>query len=207
MEDVLDVYARPLDENHPVVCVDEGRKELRSTPREGLPMKAGRNKREDYEYERHGTANIFMAFEPLVGKRHLKVTSSRTSIDFAQFIRELLDTHYPQAEKIVLITDNLNTHTMAAFYEAFEPAQARHLLQRIEWHYTPEHGSWLNAAEIELAALACQCLNRRIESQDYLTSEVLAWQDKRNAASVKVNWQFTTKDARIKLRHLYPRLQ
>jgi transposase len=206
MEDVLDVYARPYDEKHPVVCVDEARKELHSTPYEGVPMQAGRIKREDYEYERHGTANIFMAFEPLLGKRQLKVTPSRTSIDFAQFIRELLDTHYPQAEKIVLITDNLNTHTMAAFYEAFEPAEARRLLQRIEWHYTPEHGSWLNAAEIELAALATQCLNRRIESQALLTSETLAWQDKRNAAPVKVNWQFTTADTRIKLRHLYPRL-
>jgi transposase len=207
MEDVLDVYARPFDEKRPVVCVDEGRKELRSTPREGLPMKAGHIKREDYEYERHGAANIFMAFEPLVGQRQLKVTSSRTRIDFAQFIRDLLDTHYPQAEKVVLISDNLNTHTMAAFYEAFEPAEARRLLQRIEWHYTPEHGSWLNAAEIELAALASQCLNRRIEDQARLTSEAFAWQDKRNAAPVKVNWQFTTNDARIKLRHLYPRLQ
>jgi transposase len=207
MEDVLDVYARPFDEQRPVVCVDEGRKELRSTPREGLPMKVGRSKREDYEYERHGAANIFIAFEPLVGKRQLKVTPSRTRIDFAQFIRELLDTHYPQAETVVLITDNLNTHTMAAFYEAFEPVEARRLLQRIEWHYTPEHGSWLNAAEIELAALAKQCLNRRIESQACLTTQVLAWQDQRNAAPVKVNWQFTTTDARVALRHLYPRLQ
>jgi hypothetical protein len=190
MEDVLDVYARPFDENHPVVCVDEGR-----------------SKREDYEYERHGAANIFIAFEPLVGKRQLKVTPSRTSIDFAQFIRELLDRHYPQAEKVGLISDNLNTHTMAAFYEAFEPSEARRLLQRIEWHYTPEHGSWLNAAEIELAAFASQCLNRRIESQTLLATETAAWQDKRNAAPVKVNWQFTTNDARIKLRHLYPRLQ
>jgi transposase len=190
-----------------VVCVDEGRKELRSTARKGLPMKAGRIKQEDYEYERHGAANIFMAFEPLVGKRHLKVTSSRTRIDFAQFIRELLDTHYPRAEKVVLISDNLNTHTTAAFYETFEPAQARRLLQRIEWHYTPEHGSWLNAAEIELAALASQCLNRRIESQLLLATEAAVWQDKRNAAPVKVNWHFTTHDARIKLRHLYPRLQ
>ncbi len=206
MEDVLDVYARPFDEKRPVVCVDEGRKELRSTPREAVPMKAGRSKREDYEYERHGAANIFIAFEPLLGKRQLKVTSSRTSIDFAYFMRDLLDTHYPQAETLVLISDNLNTHTMAAFYEAFEPAEARRLLQRIEWHYTPEHGSWLNAAEIELATLASQCLNRRIESQTFLTSETLAWQDKRNAAPVKVNWQFTTADARIKLRRLYPRL-
>jgi hypothetical protein len=130
MEDVLDVYARPFDEKCPVVCVDEGRKELHSTPREGVSMKAGHIKREDYEYERHGAANIFIAFEPLLGKRQLKVTPSRTSIDFAQFVRELLDTHYPQAEKLVLITDNLNTHTMAAFYETFEPAEARRLLQR-----------------------------------------------------------------------------
>jgi hypothetical protein len=191
-----------------VVCVDEGRKELRSTPREGLPMKAGRIKREDYEYERHGAANIFIAFEPLVGQRHLKVTASRTSRDFAQFIRDVLDTHYPQAEKVVLISDNLNTQHAhdGCLYETFDPAEARRLLQRIEWHYTPEHGSWLNAAEIELAALASQCLHRRIESQAYLTSEALAWQDKRNAAPVKVNWQFTTHDARLKLRHLYPRL-
>ena len=148
-----------------------------------------------------------MALEPLAGKRQLKVTSSRTRRDFAQFIRELLDTHYPQAAKLVLITDNLNTHTMAACYEAFEPAEARRLLQRLEWHYTPEHGSWLNAAEIELAALAKGCLDRRVESQACLTTQTKAWQDQRNAAPVKVDWQFTTTDARIKLRRLYPRLQ
>jgi hypothetical protein len=159
-----------------------------------------------YEYERHGAANIFIAFEPLAGQRYLKVTSNRTSLDFAHFIRDSLDVRYPDAEKIILVIDNLNTHTMAAFYEAFEPAEARRSLDRLEWHYTPEPGSWLNAAEIELAALASQCLNRRIESQALLATATLAWQNKRNAAPVKVRWQFTADDARVKLPHLYPRL-
>jgi hypothetical protein len=158
----------------------------------------------DYEYERHGTCNLFVACEPLVGKRYLQVTEHRTKADFARFIRDLVDVSYPTVEKIVLVMDNLHTHTPAALYEVFEPAEARRLLEKLELHYTPKHGSWLNMAEIELSILSRQCLDRRIGSQAELAREVAAWQAKRNRREVGINWRFTTSDARIKLKHLYP---
>ena len=206
MEDVLTVYARPFDANRPVVCADEGRKELRTTPRGELPAEPGKPRREDYEYAREGAANLFLMVEPLAGKRHVQVTDRRTSVDFAHFLRFISDEAYPNAEKIVLVTDNLNTHKPAALYEAFEPEEAHRLMQRFEWHYTPEHGSWLNMAEIELSMLERQCLARRMD-RDTLESEVPAWQEQRNTIQGKIRWQFTAQDARIKLRHLYPKLQ
>ena len=207
MEDVLEVYARPYDPKRPVVCVDEGAKELRSTPRGSLPMEPGKAERQDYEYARHGKANLFVSVEPLTGRRRIRVTERRTSIDFAEELRFLVDIDYADAECLVLVTDNLNTHTPACLYEAFPPQEARRIAQKIEWHYTPEHGSWLNIAEIELSVLHRQCLNRRIEDVPRLEQEVLARQESRNAAPAKINWQFTTADARIKLRRLYPTLK
>lgn len=204
MEDVLAVYERPYDPNRPVICVDESNKALRDTPRGSLPAEAGHAQRQDYEYERNGTANIFMAVEPLVGRRCVSVTDRRTSHDFAQFLRTLSDEEYPEAEIIVLITDNLNTHSPACLYETFEAAEARRLAQRFEWHYTPEHGSWLNMAEIELSVLTRQCLARRIPDKQTLTREVAAWQKARNNVKVQIDWQFKTVDARIKLKRLYP---
>ncbi len=207
MEDVLDVYEKPYDPARPVVCVDEGGKQLIGEVREPLPVRPGKPARHDSEYKRHGTANLFMAFEPLVGRRYVEVTTRKTSIDFAHFMKQLADERYPEAEKIVLVCDNLITHSPAAFYEAFEPAEARRLAQRFEWHYTPRHGSWLNVAEMELSVLARQCLDRRIPDQEALTREVTAWQRQRNEAKVAVRWQFTTTDARIKLRKLYPTIE
>lgn len=168
MEDVLDVYARPYDPRFPVVCLDEASKELRSTPHGSKPIFWGQIAREDYEYSRHGTANVFLAVEPLAGKRTVRVTERRTSVDFAEELRRIVEQDYYQAKKVVLVTDNLNTHTVNALYEAFEPEVARRIARKVEWHYTPEHASWLNIAEIELAALATQCLNRRIASKDDL---------------------------------------
>lgn len=205
MEDVLDVYARPYDSRFPVVCLDEASKELRSTPRGGQPTATGQTAREDYEYERHGTANIFLAVEPLAGKRTVRITDRRTSVDFARFMRQFVEVDYRHAQKVVLVTDNLNIHSVKALYEAFEPEVARRIARRVEWHFTPEHASWLNIAEIELAALATQCLNRRIGSKDELEWQVTAWQDSRNRQRSRVVWQFRTEDARIKLRRLYPR--
>lgn len=170
-------------------------------------MKPGHPERYDYEYEREGVANLFMFVEPLMGKRHVKVTDRRTKIDWAQAMRELSDVYYPDAEVIVMVLDNLNTHSPASFYEAFEPEEARRLVNRFEFHYTPKHGSWLNMAEIELSALARQCLAGRIPDKTSLITEVAAWEDERNASVVKVHWRFTTADARIKLAHLYPRIQ
>ena len=207
MEDVLDVYARPYAPKRPVVCVDEGAKELRSTPRGSLPMEPGRPERQDYEYERHGKSNLFLSVEPLRGKRRVRLTQRRCAVDFAQELRQIVDLDYADAEVVVLVVDNLNTHGPSCLYEAFVPQEARRIAQKIEWHYTPEHGSWLNVAEVELSVLQRQCLSRRIEDAANLEREVLAWQEARNASGAKIVWQFTTADARIKLRRLYPTLK
>jgi DDE superfamily endonuclease len=204
MEDVLEVYTRPYDPKRPVVGLDEGGKQLIGDVRPPLPVRPKRPAKEDYEYERHGTANLFVLSEPLRGWRHLEVTERRTSKDFARMVRELVDVWYPQADKVVLVLDNLSTHTPAALYEAFAPAEARRLAERLEWHYTPKHGSWLNVAEIELSILARQCLDRRIPDIEALRREVAAWERERNARVVKVDWQFTTDKARVKLKRLYP---
>lgn len=206
MEDVLDVYARPYDAKRPLVCVDEKSKELHADPADRAPLAAqpGILKRIDYEYERAGTANIFLAVEPLVGKRRVWVTRQRTKADFAELLRILSDEEYPAAEQIVLVTDNLNTHGPHVLYERFAPSEARRIAQRFEWHYTPEHGSWLNVAEIELSVLTAQCLRRRLASQEILASETTVWEQQRNSAAAKIRWQFTTADARIKLLRLYP---
>jgi transposase len=206
MEDVLSVYERPYDPTRPVVGVDEARKELRSTPRGSLPVKPGQAQREDYEYAREGWANLFLAVEPVAGKRHVQVTQRRTSKDFAQFLRIVSDELYPQAERIVLVTDNLNTHKPGCLYDAFAAEEAFRLMQRFEWHYTPEHGSWLNVAEIELSVLERQCLARRM-NREQLEQEVPVWEACRNALPGTVRWQFTLADARVKLRRLYPTLQ
>ena len=207
MEDVLDVYATPRDPDRPVVCVDEGGKQLIGDVREPLPVRPGTPARQDAEYARGGVANLFMAFEPLAGTRHVAATGRKTSVDFARFLRAVSDEHHPAAQTIVLVCDNLSTHTPAALYEAFEPPEARRLAKRFEWHYTPKHGSWLNVAETELSVLARQCLDRRIPDAGTLRQEVAAWERDRNAAVVKVRWQFTTADARVKLHRLYPTIQ
>lgn len=207
MEDVLEVYKRPYDPKRPQVCMDETSKQLLADKREPIPVKPGSPKKIDYEYEREGVANIFMFFEPLMGKRHVKVTERRTRKDWALAMRELSDVQYPDAEVIDIVMDNLNTHSPASFYETFEPEEARRLVNRFEFHYTPKHGSWLNIAEIELSVLSRQCLDRRMPNQDFLESEVKAWEDERNDQIVKVHWRFTTADARIKLKHLYPLIE
>jgi hypothetical protein len=204
MEDVLAVYERPYNPKRPVVCVDETNKTLHDTPRGTLPIETGHALRQDYEYERNGTANIFMAVEPLIGRRKTFVTDQRTNQDFAELLRYLSDDEYPDAQKIVLVTDNLNTHSPACLYERFEPIEARRLAQRFEWHYTPEHGSWLNMAEIELSILSRQCTNRRISNKQTLATEVSAWEKDRNKLKVQINWQFKPDHARIKLKRLYP---
>ena len=204
MEEVLDVYQRPYDPRFPVVCLDETSKELHGTPRGSLPLQAGESARQDYEYERHGVCNLFLAIEPLRGRRSVRVTDRRTKLDFAEQLRLLVDQDYPQAEKIVLITDNLNIHRPACLYARFTPAEAERIAAKLEWHYTPKHASWLNIAECELAVLARQCLARRIADSALLTDEVTAWTQQRNDARVTINWQFTTADARVKLKHLYP---
>ena len=204
MEDVLEVYQRPYDPRRPVVCFDEQSKQLIRETRTPVPAAPGRPERVDYEYERNGTANLFMVFEPLAGKRRVKVTDRRTARDFAEVLRELAES-YPLAEKIVLVMDNLNTHKPASLYEAFPPDVARRVWERLEVHYTPKHGSWLNMAETELGVMTKQCLNRRIPEKDTLVHEVAAWEQARNTARCRVDWQFTTHDARIKLRHLYPK--
>ena len=207
MEDVIAVYHRPHDPRYPVVCADEAGKQLIGEVRPPLPVRAGSPAKEDCEYERHGTANLFLAFEPLAGRRVVAVTARRTAVDFARFLKRLLDEVYPTAEKVVLVTDNLNTHCAGSLYEAFEPAEARRLIERVEWHDTPKHGSWLNMAEIESSVLARQCLDRRIPNAEVLAREVAAWEKRRNAAAVKADWQFTTADARVKLKKLYPTVQ
>ncbi len=207
MEDVLDIYARPRDPKRPLVCVDEGGKQLIGDVREPLPVRAGCPAKQDSEYQRGGMANLFMVFEPLAGRRQVAVTERKTSVDFAGLLQRIADEWYAEAEQIVLVCDNLNTHTPAALYEAFAPAEARRLAERFEWHYTPKHGSWLNMAEMELSVVARQCLDRRIPDLASLREEVRAWQEARNAAVVTVDWQFTTADARIKLKKLYPTIE
>ena len=206
MEDILAVYERPYDPHHPVVGMDETSKHLVGETRTPLPVSPGHPARVDYEYERHGVANLFLWVEPLAGRRHVQVTERRTKADWAAFIRDLVDGHYPDAERVVLVLDNLNTHVGAALYETFPPAEARRLRSKLELHYTPKHGSWLNVAEIELSVLASQCLNRRIPDRDQLAREVAAWEARRNARQATIDWHFTTQDARIKLKHLYPAL-
>jgi hypothetical protein len=204
MEDVLEVYHRPYDPQRPLVCLDESSKQLIAEVREPLPARPGAVAKQDCEYERKGTANIFLAVEPLAGKRAVQVTDQRTRVDWARFVQHLLVTVYPEVAVVVLVMDNLNTHTIASLYEAFAPETARGLAQRLEIHYTPKHGSWLNMAETELSVLAGQCLDRRIGSKEVLTSEVAAWERGRNANESKINWRFTTAEARIKLKRLYP---
>jgi len=204
MEDVLEVYTRPYDPKRPVVCVDEASKQLVADVTPPLAMQPGQPAREDYEYERCGTANLFMQFEPLAGRRHVKVTERRTSLDFAHVLRDLSDVHYADAEKIVLVVDNLNTHKLSVLYQAFGPDEARRLVERFEIHYTPKHASWLDMAECELSVLCRQCLDRRIDDRSLLEHEVRCWEEVRNAAEVCVDWQFRTPDARIKLKRLYP---
>lgn len=204
MEDVLEVYHRPHDPEYPVVCVDETSKQLISETRVPIKAKPGRLARHDYEYERNGTANLFMLFAPLEGWRHVEVTDRHTAVDFAHVLKDLSDTHFPKAKKIVLMEDNLSTHKPASLYEAFPAGEARRLVERFEWHYTPKHGSWLNMAESELSVLSGQCLDRRIPDRQTLIEEVAAWEHNRNRKHVKADWQFTTADARVKLKRLYP---
>lgn len=204
MEDVLDVYHRPYDPQRPVVCLDESSKQLIGEVREPLPPKPGQVAKYDSEYERRGTANVFMVIEPLAGKRTVRVTDRRTRVDWAWFVRLLLLTMYPQAAKVILVMDNLNTHGIASLYEAYDPETARSLAARLEIHYTPKHGSWLNMAETELSILSRQCLDRRMESKAFMEQEIATWEKNRNEAGARIQWQFTTADARIKLKRLYP---
>jgi hypothetical protein len=204
MEDVLEVYTRPYDARFPQMCMDSAGKQLISDKQEGLPMQPGQPERSDYSYEQGPMLNLFLACEPLAGKRVVQVSEQKTSQDWAHFMQEVIDIHYPNAEKIVLVMDNLSTHSPAAFYHTFPPAEARRLAAKLEIHYTPLHGSWLNMAEIEFAALARQCLARRIATKKELEHQVACWQEQRNAAATTVNWRFTTADARIKLKRLYP---
>jgi len=203
MENVLDVYRRPYDAAHPVVCMDETPRQLIRQTRDSVPAAPGRPAREDYEYERCGVCNVFMANEPLAGRRITKVTERKTRVDWAHFLQDIAGS-YPDAQRITLVMDNLNTHSAASLYEAFEPEQAKALWDRFEFVYTPKHGSWLNMAEIELNVMVGQCLNRRIDSIDTVRTEVAAWQIRRDNLKAKIDWQFTTADARIKLRRLYP---
>jgi hypothetical protein len=207
MEDVLEVYHRPYDEKRPLVCLDEASRQLIGEIVEPIPAQPGQPQRIDYEYVRNGTANLFMIFEPLLGWRYVEVTERRTAKDLADVLRWLVEDVHTEAEKVVLVTDNLNTHTPACLYEAFAPEQARRIAEKLEWHHTPKHGSWLNMAEIELSVLSRQCLNGRIESREEMQKEVWAWKDERNEREVKVQWRFTTADARIKLRKLYPSIE
>jgi len=204
MEDVLDVYKRPYDPKCPMLCLDETSKQLIGETRTPVSAAPGREARYDHEYKRNGTANLFMVFEPLAGKRHVRVTQRRTQKDWAACVREMVDERYPEAERIVLVMDNLNTHTPASLYEAFPADEAKRIADRLEIHHTPKHGSWLDMAEIELGILGRQCLDRRIDNAKVLTREVAAWEAKRNAAKAKVDWRFTTNDARIRLKKLYP---
>lgn len=204
MEKVLDVYHEPYDPLRPVVCFDESTKQLIRAVRVALPMQPGQPRRYDYEYERLGTANLFMFCEPLAGWRHVKVTAQRTMLDYAQCMKYLVDERYPDVAVVRVVQDNLNTHKPAALYKALAPAEAHRILQRLEFIYTPKHGSWLNIAEIEFSVLNSQCLNRRIADQEFLSQEVRAWNIERNQKAKIVDWQFTTADARIKLRRLYP---
>ena len=207
MEDVLEVYQRPRDPGRPVVCLDETSKQLIVETRAPIPAKPGQKARQDYEYERNGVANLFMMFAPLEGWRHVKVTDRHAAADYAQALKDLSDTHFPGVAKIVLVQDNLSTHTPASLYAAFPAAEARRLVERFEWHYTPKHGSWLDMAESELAVLSTQCLDRRIPNKPKLITEVAAWERNRNEHHAKADWQFTTADARIRLTRLYPQFE
>ena len=207
MEDVLEVYTRPYDPRRPLICMDEIAKQLLRDTRTPLPPAPSRPARVDYEYERGGVINCFLFCEPLRGQRWVDVTERRTKADWAHQIRDLVDMRFPSAECIVLVLDNLNTHTPAALYDVFPPAEARRLVDKLELHYTPKHGSWLNMAEIELSVLSRQCLDRRMPDAAPLVREVAAWQERRNAATCTVDWRFTTADARLKLKRLYPSLE
>jgi hypothetical protein len=207
MEDVLEVYTRPYDPRRLQVCLDETSRQLLAEVNPPVPAAPGRPARQDYEYERRGVCNLFMVTEPLRNWRDVTVSARRTRIDWAHCVKELLEVHYPDADRVVLVQDNLNTHTPASLYEAFPPEEAKRLADRLEIHYTPKHGSWLNMAEIELSVLAEQCLDRRLADQATLEREVAAWKAARNRAGRGVNWRFTTEDARIKLKHLYPTTQ
>lgn len=207
MEQVLEVYTRPFDARRPQICMDEVSKQLVGETRLPIPAAPGEPERYDYEYVRNGVANLFMFFEPLSGWRQVKVTERRTMVDWAVAIQELVDVHYPEAERIVLVLDNLNTHRIGSLYEALPPAEALRLAQKLEIHYTPKHGSWLNMAESELSILSRQCLSRRIPDPEVLAREVYAWQEQRNQAKSRMIWRFTTADARIRLARLYPSLE
>ncbi len=204
MEDVLAVYTRPHDAKRPLVCLDEAAKQLTAETRAPISMAPGRPARHDYEYKRNGTASLFMLFAPLEGWRHVSVTPHRAAIDYAEVLKQLSDVHFPKAESIVLVQDNLNTHAAASLYRAFPPAEARRIADRFEWHYTPKHGSWLNMAEAELSVLARQCLARRIPDIATLDEQVAAWMRQRNKHHAKADWRFKTEDERIKLKNLYP---
>jgi hypothetical protein len=206
MEDVLVVYALPYDPRYPVVCMDESCKQLIGEVRESMPCEPGKPERVDDEYVRNGVAEIFLEVEPLAGRRHVGVTEHRTRVDWAWWIKGMLDERYPDAEKVCLVMDNLNTHSIASLYEAFPPEEARRLAERLEIHYTPKHGSWLNIAEIELSVLKGQCLDRRIPDMHVMKQQVAAWENDRNNRESKIVWQFKTADARIKLKKLYPKL-
>ena len=206
MEEVLEVYHRPHDPACPLVCLDETSKQLITETRVPIPARPGRPARTDYEYERNGTANIFMLFAPLDGWRHVAVTERHAAVDYAHLLKDVSDRWFPDAAKIALVQDNLSTHKPASLYEAFPPAEARRLVERFEWHYTPKHGSWLNMAETELSVLSSQCLDRRIATRQILIDEVTAWEAARNKHHAKADWQFTTADARVKLKRLYPSL-
>lgn len=207
MEDVLEVYQQPYDPAHPVVCLDEKSRQLIEEVREPVAIGPGRPRRYDSHYRRKGVANIFIATEPLAGWRKLEVTDRRTRVDFARFVKRLVDEDYPHAKRITLVMDNLNTHEIASLYHAFEPKQARRLARKLEIHPTPTHGSWLNVAEVELSVLERQCLDRRIGDRQTLEREVAAWEQRRNDQQAGVHWRFTTQDARIKLRKLYPSIE
>jgi DDE superfamily endonuclease len=204
MEDVLEVYQRPHDPDYPLVCLDETSKQLMTETRVPIPAKPEHPARHDYEYERNGTANLFMLFAPLEGWRHVELTDRHAAVDYAHVLKDLSDTHFVKAKKIVLVQDNLNTHKPASLYEAFPAAEARRLVERFEWHYTPKHGSWLDMAESELSVLSGQCLDRRIPDKLTLAEEVAAWENSRNKKQVTADWHFTTDNARIKLKRLYP---
>jgi hypothetical protein len=204
MEDVLDVYHLPYDPDYPVVCFDESNKQLIAEKRKSIPTEPGQLERYDYEYKRNGVRNLFLFFSPLAAWRHVKVTKQRTHLEWAYCMKDLVDVHFPEAICIRLIQDNLNTHNPAFLYEVFEPAEAKRILDKLEFHFTPKHGSWLNMAEIEFSVLSRQCLNRRIGDEASLVHEIATWEDHRNLDLATVDWQFTTDDARIKLKKLYP---
>jgi len=207
MEEVLEVYKREYDEDNPLICFDESSKQQIQEVIESIPMKPGKCTRFDSEYKRNGTSNLFMIFEPLTGKRHVEITERRTKKDWADCIKMLVDELYPNAKRITIVMDNLNTHTPASLYGRFSPEEARRIIEKLDFQYTPKHGSWLNMAEIEFSALSRQCLNRRIGTKEELKHEIKAWEKDRNAAAIKCNWRFRTEDARIKLKKLYPKYE